>query len=76
MGAYGPLLAGAALVVVGGVLYALRRFVYGKIAEGGAAAARAERAQADLAVAKRQGEIMAQHKDVEDVAKDLDAGGF
>ncbi|NUJ79338.1 hypothetical protein HUN39_04700 [Methylocystis sp. FS] len=76
MGAYGPLIAGAALVVAGVVVYALRRYVYGKLAEGGAAAERATRAQADLAVAKRQGEIMAQHKDVENVAKDLDAGGF
>jgi hypothetical protein len=70
------LIAVAALVVAGGVIYALRRFVYGRIADGGAAAYRAERAEANLAVAKRQGEIMAEQKDVEDVAKDLDAGNF
>lgn len=73
---YVILIALAAVVVAGGVIYALRRYLYGRIAEGGAAADRAERAEADLAVAKRQGEIMAEQKDVKDVADDLDAGRF
>jgi hypothetical protein len=76
MGGYAKLAGVVALIVAGLVIYALRRFVYGKIAEAGAATERAKRAQADLAVAKRQGEIMAQHKDIEDVAKDLDDGRF
>ncbi len=70
------LIAVVALVVAGGVIYALRRFVYGRIAAGGAAADRAARAEADLEVAQRQGEIMAEQKDVKDVADDLDAGRF
>jgi uncharacterized membrane-anchored protein len=73
---YGPLIIVAVVVVAGGVIYALRRYVYQKLQEGGGAAERARRAEADLSVAKRQGEIMAQQKDIEDVAKDLDDGRF
>jgi uncharacterized membrane-anchored protein len=73
---YGPLIIVAVVVVAGGVIYALRRYVYQQLQEGGGAAERARRAEADLSVAKRQGEIMAQQKDIEDVAKDLDDGRF
>lgn len=76
MGSTGLLIAVAAIVVAGGVIYALRRYVYGKIADGGAAAYRAERAEADLSLAKRQGEIMTEQREVGDVADDLDRGEF
>ncbi len=66
----------AAVIVAGAVAYLLRRFVYGKIADGGGAAERAERAEQDLAVAKKQSDIMAKDRSVEDVANDLDGGRF
>lgn len=70
------LIAIVAVIVVGAVVYLLRRYDYRQIASGGAAAERAEHAEADLEVAKRQGEIMAERRDVKDVADDLDAGRF
>lgn len=76
MSSTGLLIAVAAIVVAGGVVYALRRYVYDKLVQDGGAIERARRAEADLALARRQGEIMAEQKDVEDVAKDLDAGRF
>lgn len=76
MSSYIPLIIVAVVVVAGVVIYALRRYVYQQLQEGGGAAERADRAEADLAVAKRQGEIMAEQRDVEDVAKDLDDGSF
>lgn len=76
MTSYIPLIIVAVVVVAGGVIYALRRYVYQQLQEGGGAAERARHAESDLSVAKRQGEIMVEQRDVEDVAKDLDDGRF
>lgn len=46
------------------------------IRQMGADEERLRRVEADLQVAKKQAEIMAQNKSVEDVANDLDRGTF
>jgi len=70
------LIAIVAVIVAGAVAYLLRRYVYRQIATGGGAAERAARAEHDLAVAKKQSDIMAKDRSVEDVANDLDSGRF
>ncbi len=76
MPSYLPFIVMAGLVVAGGVFYALRRYLYRQLEESGGAAERARRAEFDLSVAKRQGDVMAEQKEPEDVAKDLDNGVF
>ena len=63
-------------VVLGGALYALRRFLLDRLVQSGRDAERADRAQADLVVAKKQADEMVKQRTVEDVARDLDAGDF
>jgi hypothetical protein len=58
------------------VLYGLGRAGLTKIEKGGRAEEKALRAEADLAVAQKQAEIMAQHKDRDDVLSDLERGDF
>lgn len=65
-----------ALIVAGAVVYLLRRHLYDMLAAGGGAAERARRAEKDLAVTKKQGEIMVENRSVDDVADDLDRGAF
>lgn len=66
--------------VIGGLLKAAASFFGWKqqreLVDAGRAAERADRAEADLAVAKRQGEIMAEQRTREDVAKRLRDGSF
>jgi hypothetical protein len=66
----------AALAVAGLVAYALGRAVIDAIKKAGSEKERATRAEADAAVAKRQGQIMAQQKDIADVEDDLRNGRF
>jgi hypothetical protein len=65
-------------VVVGGVIYALRRYMFDKIIDvaGRVANERAVRAEKELGIVKKQSEVMVEQKDVEDVAKSLDRGEF
>jgi hypothetical protein len=65
-------------VVVGGVIYALRRYMFDEIIDvaGRVANERAVRAEKELGVVKKQSEVMVEQKDVEDVAKSLDRGEF
>jgi len=76
-----PSLSTIAIVAIlaaaaGAVIYALRVWMMKRIEAGGAAADRAERAEADLAIAKKQAEAMAKDLTTEDVARSLDAGEF
>jgi molybdopterin-guanine dinucleotide biosynthesis protein len=57
-------------------LSALIRALWREVFDAGRDAARVDRAGADLAVAKRQGEIMAEKREVEDVLDRLDRGSF
>ena len=65
-------------VVVGGLIYALRRYMFDEIIDiaGKVANERAARAEKELDVVKRQSEVMVEQKDVEDVAQSLDCGEF
>lgn len=65
-------------VAVGGLIYALRRYMFDRIVDiaGAAADERAARAEQALSVVRKQGEVMVEQKEVEDVAKDLDRGEF
>jgi hypothetical protein len=65
-------------VVVGGVIYALRRYMFDEIIDvaGRVANERAVRAEKELGIVKKQSEVMVEQKDVEDVAKSLDRGEF
>jgi hypothetical protein len=63
-------------VVAGAAFYALMRYLSNQLKESGRSAERARRAESDLSVAKRQGEIMTEERSVEDVANDLDRGEF
>jgi hypothetical protein len=56
--------------------YAVFRFLAAKQEALGKAEARAKAAEETLARLKKQGEIIAEQKEPEDVAKDLDAGKF
>lgn len=58
-------------LVGGGVFVALGKLGIDALRKAGADAARAERASQDLAVAKRQGEIMGEQKTVDDAQADL-----
>jgi hypothetical protein len=71
-----PLAWMALIGIVGAVLYGLGRLALMLIREGGGAQARADRAEADLTVAKKQAEIMADDRSEEDAATRLDDGSF
>lgn len=73
-----PLFAGAiiGLAIIGLALYALGRAALARLIAGAAATERARRAEADLAIARAQGKIMAERRSVDDVADDLDRGRF
>jgi hypothetical protein len=67
------------LVIVGAIaalLYGLGRIALTISAESGSARERADRAERDLDVAKRQGEIIAENRGTEDAASTLDRGEF
>ncbi|QGM46720.1 hypothetical protein [Methylocystis heyeri] len=66
----------AALAVAGLVAYALGRAVMDALGKAGSEKERADRAEADASTAKRQGQIMAQQKDLSDVEDDLRNGRF
>lgn len=65
-----------AIIVVGGVIYALRRYELRKIEELGRAEGRKEEREKDLDVLEKQTKILLEEKGIEDVARDLDAGNF
>jgi hypothetical protein len=64
------------VVAAGIVAYALGRAVMDALKKAGSEKERADRAEADTATAERQGEIMAQQKDLSDVEDDLRNGRF
>lgn len=66
----------AALAVFGLVAYAARRFIIGSVRQSGRDAERAERAEADLRVAQKQGEVMLEQRSAEDAANRLSRGDF
>lgn len=72
--AYAAIVAGALAAL--GVIYLLGRAIIEKIALGGKAAERADRAEADLALSEKQGAIMTRDEDREETAKSLDDGTF
>lgn len=67
-----------ALVVLvgGGVVVSIVALARGWARELGADAERAESAQADLRVAREQGEIIAEQRTIEDAASRMDDGTF
>lgn len=71
-----PLTSVIAIGVSGLILYAAFRALLAALARSGRDAERAMRAEADLAIAKRQGEIIAEQRTSDDVAKRLDGGDF
>jgi hypothetical protein len=59
-----------------GVLVGIAALVIRNLREGGADKGRADRAEQDLIVAKKQGEIIAEQRTTEDAASCLDSGAF
>ena len=60
----------------GAALYGLGRAILAALSRSGQDAERAQRAERDLAAARRQSEIMLEKREPKDVADDLDAGVF
>lgn len=72
-----PSLTTLAIILTAGiVVYGLARAILARIVAAGADAARARRLEAELRAARRQGEIMAEHRNADNVADDLDRGRF
>ncbi|MFA7308434.1 MAG: hypothetical protein WC026_17390 [Hyphomicrobium sp.] len=63
-------------VVAGAAFYALMRYLSNQLKESGKSAERAAQAEADLDIAKKQGEVMVRDENREDTAKSLDDGTF
>lgn len=76
MSGYASILIGGGVLGALAVLYLLGRAVIEKIVLAGKADERANQAEADLALAKKQGEIMTRDEDREDTARSLDDGSF
>jgi hypothetical protein len=66
----------ALIGVMAAVAYGLGRLTLMLIRDGGGAQARADRAEADLAVTKKQADVMAEDRSEEDAATRLDDGSF
>lgn len=67
----------AATVLAGaGVVIAIVALAHKWTKESGASAYRADRAEAEVAVTKKQGDVIAEQRTVDDAAKRLDSGDF
>ncbi len=76
MTGYASLIIAAGVAGVLAVVYLLGRAIIEKIVLAGKSEERANQAEADLDLSRRQGEIMTRDEDRDDTARSLDDGSF